>query len=273
MKGTVKLDLSGIELELEGLPASFVTKLTDDWAPFVTGEVREPVLRVEVELREPTAASSPFAPQSLNSKVRGREGEFSLPGGRAVLGPAGEVRVQLHSASRESHFNLVNLVLACLAVRLPARGAMLLHAACLVVEGRAYLLVGTSGTGKSTWTRLGLDAGAQAIGDDLVLVEAQCVLGSPFRSRHLDGRAERGRWPIAAIFFPHHGNAASRSPAQRLIAQARVMANLPFISAATRRDVATEGLVDSLLDHVPCFDLTFARDSAFMEFLNGGRDD
>jgi len=271
--GALNLDISGIEIAFDGLPPGFVTKLVSDWALFVTKDVADPLLRVRVEIADPGALETPFAPQTLTSRLAGGGGEFSLPGGRAVLSADGQVRVELHSASRESHFNLVNLLIACLAVRLPLRSALLVHAACLVVEGRAYLLVGSSGVGKSTWANLGLEAGARSIGDDVVLVERREALGSPFRSRHLAGRAEPGRWPIAALMFPHHGSDASRTRAQRLLARARLTANLPFVTAAGRRDAATEAIVDDLVDNVPCFDLTFARDTSFMPLLNERHDD
>ena len=55
----------------------------------------------------------------------------------------------------------------------------------LISSGGWVVLVGSEGAGKSTWARLGEEAGAHVVSDDLVLVDPSesgfCLLGAPFR--------------------------------------------------------------------------------------------
>ena len=265
--GELKLNLSGIGLTFAGLPPSFEKLMTTEWKPFIAREVRDPVLRVRVELEDTAETKAPFDPQAMTLRIEDGAGEFSLPGGHAWLERDGTVRVRVDSAGRESYFNMTNLLLACLATRLPARGGALVHAGCLLVEERAYLLVGSEGAGKSTWTHLGHQGGAVALSDDIVLVEGTEVLGSPFRSRHLPGSMVFGRWPIAALLFPRHGAPASLSPANRLLASARLVANLPFISAAVPQDPDVAAVTDRLVPSLPSHELTFTLDPSFLPLL------
>ena len=264
----VQLNFSGIELAFMGLPASFEKLMSVEWAPFLTAATGDPVLRVRVEVDDPAEKEAPFDPQAMTLRIAGGEGEFSIPGGHAWLERSGSVRVRVDSAGRESFFNMVNLVTASLAVRLPSRGAALVHAACLVLNDRAHLLIGSEGAGKSTWAHLGQGGGAMALSDDIVLVDGSEVLGSPFRSRHLPGRMIRGRWPIASLLFPRHGSPAARSPANRLLASARLVANLPFISAAVEQDADVTAFTDRFVTAIPCYELTFGLDPSFLTLLD-----
>jgi hypothetical protein len=261
------LNLSGIELTLQGMPASFARIMTTEWSAFLVPAVRDPVLRIQVDVEDPAETTAPFAPERMRVGGAKGVGTFALPGGEARLEPDGSAQARLQNAGRESYFNLVNLLIACLAARLPSRGAGLVHAASLLLGDRAYLLIGSEGAGKSSWARLGLQAGARSLGDDLVLVEGNQALGSPFRSRHLPGKATPGRWAVGAIFFPHHGSPARRSPATRLLALARLTANLPFVAASGTQDKVVARFADRLVDAVPCYDLTFALDDSFLPLL------
>jgi hypothetical protein len=262
------LNLSGIELAFEGLPPSFERLMAQEWKPFLAGDVRDPVLRARIEVDDPAETKAPFDPRSMTLRIADGAGEFSLPGGHAWLERDGSVRLRLDSAGRESFFNMTNMLLACLATRLPARGGAVVHAGCLLVKERAYLLIGTEGAGKSTWTHLGHQGGAAAVSDDIVLVQGSEVLGSPFRSRHLPGSLKVGRWPIAALLYPHHGTSASRTPASRLLASARLVANLPFISAAVEQDPDVTAFTDRLVTSTPCYEFTFSRDPSFLALLD-----
>ena len=92
--------------------------------------------------------------------------------------------------------------------RFPAEGGLLVHAAGVVVDGRAFLLTGPSGAGKTTWARACAAAGLPVLSDDVVLLHADlerpCALGSPLRARDFPAPG-RGRWPLAGLLLARHG--------------------------------------------------------------------
>lgn len=70
------------------------------------------------------------------------------------------------------------------------RGALLLHASAVELDGNAYLFMGRSGTGKSTHTRLWVNTfpGASIINDDVPLVQSDArgiptVFGTPWSGK------------------------------------------------------------------------------------------
>jgi hypothetical protein len=268
---SLDVDLSGIGLRLDGLTAALAQRISEDWAPFVAQRHDQPFLRLQLHFLDLPLPQGEFAPKAMTSILNEDSARFSMPEGNGTIRLGGRCEIDLvRGLGRREYFSLLNLLRACLAWLLPSRRAMLLHAAGLVVGGRAFLLVGSEGSGKSSWARIGEDAGAQVLSDDLVLVDGSAgtpeVLGSPFRSTHVaDYRP--GRWPLSAIFFPRHGEEAASSPADSLLAKARIVANMTFIAEAVGSDERIAPLLDSLTATVPCAELTFGLEPSFMEIL------
>jgi hypothetical protein len=210
----------------------------------------------------------------MTAETTADRARYAMAEGEAIVSAGGRATVRLaRGLGRREYWTLVNLLRACLAWRLLDHGAALLHAAGLVVEGRAFLLVGPQGAGKSTWAALGEQAGARVLSDDLVLVDTggpagPQALGAPFRSTHVHAAYRPGRFPLAAVLFPRHGRPPSWERAAPLVARARILANLPFVAEGMERDARVGRLVESLLDAVPCRELTFDRDPGFVELLS-----
>jgi len=164
---------------------------------------------------------------------------------------------------------MANLVRAAVAWILPGRGGALVHAAALVLDGRAFLLVGSEGAGKSTWAALGERGGGRVLTDDLAMLDAadgeMQALGAPFRSTHVADYGP-GRWPLAAILFPRHGRPAATAPVASLIARAKIVANLPFVAEGAERDPRIGAVVERLCA-LPCAELTFDLDPSFVDVL------
>jgi hypothetical protein len=197
-----------------------------------------------------------------------------MPEGEAEVGDDGVARIRLaRGPEATAYFAMMNLLRACLAWRLPSRGGAMLHAAGLAVDGRAFALVGSEGSGKSTWARSGEQAGGHVLSDDIVLLEGGEsgieALGSPLRSTHRSDYRP-GRWPLAAILFPRHGPRPAWTRCDPLRARARIAANLPFVQTAIGRDERVAAVVERLATEVPCKVLTFAPDPSFVELLRAG---
>jgi hypothetical protein len=269
LEPVLSLDLSGIGVRIAGAEKEIGERLAREWAPFVADV--DPFLELRVTTVDREYRESEYRPKAMRSELLPNRARFEMPEGTAVLERQGVAQVELlRGIGERAHFTLINLLRACLAWRLPQRGGALLHAAGLVVDGLGFALVGPEGSGKSTWVRLGEEAGARPLSDDLVLVdgvgECPLLLGSPFRSTH---RADYrpGRWPLSAILFPAHGAVARVDPVSPLLARARVLANLPFIADAPADDPSVGRLVERMTATVPCAQLSFAPDGEFVQLL------
>jgi hypothetical protein len=131
-------------------------------------------------------------------------------------------------------------------------------------------MVGSAGAGKSTWARLGEEGGGRVVSDDLVLLDGRDgrieVLGSPFRSTHYI-EYHPGRWPLAGILFPRHATPPAWERAPRLLARAKLAANLPFVTEAIAQDERIPALIETYLARIPCMELSFGLNPSFVELL------
>ncbi len=269
---TLGFDFSGFGLRLEGLPPSWRRRLLALWRGFASeGPLPPRTLGVRVILRRGPLPESPFDPKAIIATGHPLGTRFTLPEGFAEpIGPD-EVQVEVTEGGDPRHFyGFLNLCRAVFAAWLPARGGALLHAAGVVVEARAFLLVGGEGSGKTTFAQRAAAGGALVLGDDLVLVDTPGpnpphALAAPLRPQSL-GPPAPGRWPIACLLFPSRGAPAALEPIAELEVQARLVANLPFLERRLGRDETLARLLQRLAS-LPARRLRFAPDASFVDLL------
>lgn len=269
----VALDLSGVGVVFERAPEPFAKWLARDpqWSEYLREPLGPPLLHGEL------ATCPSRAP--VEGEFRPREGTLSLRGGAVSLaGPEGALeldrdgrfRIVVPGPLRErAYWAALNRLQAALAWRLPTRGGALVHAAGIVVGGRAWLLCGPEGAGKSTWAQLACGAGMPALGDDLVLLDGEAgsfvACGTPIRTRDVGG-CSPGRFPLAGILFPRHGAEPALERVDGLAAHALLTANLPYVEEGFGRDEALDATLDRLVA-APRRRLVFARDPGFLRLL------
>ena len=131
---------------------------------------------------------------------------------------------------------------------------MMLHASCVVVDGRAYLFTASSGTGKSTHTRLWREYfGDRAImvNDDkpFLRITADCVLayGSPWSGKH--GLAANVCVPLKGICSLHRGkeNVIAPVDGQALMDLLCHQAHMPEDSRLAEKSFALVGRLAELV--------------------------
>jgi len=272
---TIDCDLSGIALRVRGLDEPLVREFAATWGPFLVQAPAAPWLTVDVAPAAHALPGGRTMRAAFTSEVEAGRARFAIDEGEIEIPEEGPATARLARGNDRWRFwGLANLLGAALAFRLPARPAALVHAAGIVVAGRAFLLAGPPGSGKSTWARLAREAGERVVGDDTVLVDgaggALELLGSPIRA-HEAAPLSRGRWPVAAILLPKWGAPARLSPARRIDVEARLAASLPYVAAGFGRDPRLDGLVPRLAPLSAHGTLTFAPDPSFLEALRSFR--
>lgn len=251
-------DFSGVPLSIEGLDDEAAARLAARWTGYEGGDPAW----LEVRARREPGHPGAWDPKGMTSRRDGDGIVFTMSGGSARVPRRGRVDVVLFWEDAEHRaLALVNLVLAALACRLPERGGLLVHAAGIVIDGRAFVLVGAEGSGKTTWAGLSGASGARVIGDDLLIVEEGHLLATPLRAE-LATEATKGRFPLAGILVPAHAPSPSLEPLPRLAAAAALAANLPYVSDLPVAAIEAGALVSFLVDRVPCFRLGFSRTDA-----------
>jgi hypothetical protein len=167
--------------------------------------------------------------------------------------------------------NLLRVAVAWLAA---ARGGLLMHAASIERDGRAFLFFGASGAGKSTLASL--SRRGRVISDDLTLVlpgpdGVLEAIGSPFRGTYRGGPPVHGRFPVAAALKLRKGpeeGPCRVEPLSPVTAMAGAVANLPFVVDQLAAAPAIFSLVEAALKSIPIHLLSFhRRDDSFWDAI------
>ena len=186
-------------LRVAGVPLEVVTNEADVWAalgryyePWLA-PVTAPAARVRL-IQGTLEARGPFTDLMRADGKRVKEAVQDVAGGRLILKRAtgvvmglwpghafavGDLRANLNQA--------INLVNACYAKVVLGRGHVLLHAAGVSRDGRAVVLAGLPGAGKSSAALHLVDAGFRFLSNDRVLARPDSgrvdVLGYPKQPR------------------------------------------------------------------------------------------
>lgn len=136
---------------------------------------------------------------------------------------------------------------------------MMLHSSCVVVDNRAYLFTATSGTGKSTHTKLWLEKfGDRAfiLNDDKPALRFEdgvwYAYGTPWSGKHDISR--NIRVPVAGIAVLERGITNEISPFSGLNAISFIMNQIVRPKEAIYRICVLE-IMDKLMQHVPVWKL------------------
>jgi hypothetical protein len=151
---------------------------------------------------------------------------------------------------------------------LPA-GGLLVHAASLAREGRAWVFSGPSGSGKTTLARLSDDAAL--LSDEISIVRgaadgAVVCHGSPFWG-DLGRPGENVAVPVAAIHFLRHAERHAATPLTPRRALAALLPNVLFFAADAALAGRVLDIAARITTAVPCFTLGFRPEPAVWEVI------
>jgi hypothetical protein len=146
----------------------------------------------------------------------------------------------------------------------------MIHSAGISGEGEGYLLLGPSGAGKTTASRLALEEGATVLSDDLnaVLLEAGAprMVKLPFTGDLGDRAGAPASVPLRALLRLSKGPERLR-PLSRAEALAGLVAAAPFVNRDPWRREALLDVLQPLAAAAPAWELTFPRDARLWSIL------
>ena len=269
---SVGADLSGIGILVTGVTPAVADGLRESWSGFLAATVADPWLVVTVEdVETPLTAGREMKAGSATAREGAGVRAARDEGGATIDAASGRAHVRLASGDdRRRIWGLINLVHAALGFVLDRRGGAILHAAGIVVDGRAFVLIGAEGAGKTTFARAAAEAGVPVLSDDQVLVVTdggRCeAVAAPIRNRDFPGPG-RGRWPVASFLLPVHGPKPSLAPVPRIEVSSRLAANRLYVASTPGASFGPGDALDRLSEGAPARKLTFAPDASFLELL------
>ena len=173
---------------------------------------------------------------------------------------------------------LENYLRLLAAYRLLAGGGLLLHSAGVTDGDSVWLLLGPSGAGKTTASRLCLAAGAEVLSDDLNAVifkpggegEIPFVARLPFTGdlgERQGSPGEPGSYPLQGVVRLRQGPGVGLVPLSRASALAALMAAAPYANRDPFRREDLLGVCERLALAVPAWELTFSLETDLWSIL------
>jgi len=268
----VEFNLSGLPVSISSEARPLLDTFRSAWLPFQAAEAKKaapPFL--DVVLLEDVARVVDSAPITKDVHCRIVDGDLEIRSrdAAATVDRDGRCLVTVGTgAPLTQYYAVANALMAAVAFQLPRFGGVLLHAAAIVVDDRAFLLLGRSGAGKSTWAWSAKASGAGFLSDDVVAVQAgpagARVLSVPFRANH-PTPLPPARWPIGAVLLPQWGEPAALLPAPALRTHLAIESAVLYPDLVTDR-AARAAIVDAIAA-APVRTCVFPRSGGFVEVL------
>lgn len=276
---TLRMDLQGLSVALEGLPEDLALAMRAAYGPYLEdGDAAPPSLRIEVLAADLDYFIEPrfhkewevYKVLTEHDGAVFRLTSYRFAGWYDVGRGRGQValsRGDLDPAPRAME-NFLRSAYAWLAID---RGGFLLHGASIVRDGRCHVFYGPSGAGKSTLSAM--SRSGRVLSDDLTpLLKTPAGLdavGSPFRGTYRVGEPVVGRFPIAGFYrlrkdadtFVRRGDAACF---------ADLLGNLPWVVDQLPRHPALVDRVHAAVTGVPFSYLHFTKDADFWPAIDRG---
>jgi hypothetical protein len=275
------LDLAGWRLQLICQPETLATATAARYAAFAGGAPPDLTLRVTWDSSSPSPADQAHPLAAVTFQATGNEYLFDGPTFRGKINMArAEATFSLRGrAPLEDLEHAVRVLYALLADR---HGGLLVHAAGLLYpagtsrnggsagDGRVYLFVGQSGSGKSTV--VGLSSHTLALNDDLILLRPKAsgwvAYGTPFwNTEAADRRGETASGHLAGIYRLIQDQDVFLEPFETAEAAAELIANCPVVNGDPGRLPGLLERCHMLAKAVPVQRLHFRKDPDFWGLL------
>jgi hypothetical protein len=277
---SARIEISGIAVEFEGLPAALADDMERVYSPYLThptGEGRPLRIRLRaapVDYFVPPGFAHGWEVYRMPTVLEGgvfRSISYRLAAWFDVARREGEIALgtgELDPAPRALE-NFLRSAVAWLALD---RGGFFLHGASIVRQGECFLFYGPSGAGKSTLAAMN-DQG-QVISDDLTLVlrrpEGLVAAGGPFRGTYRRGDPVVGTFPVAG-FYRLRKDERTRVEPDDGGCFADLIGNLPFVVDQTPKHPEILDTVRALVTGSTFRYLHFRKNEPFWPAIDSDR--
>ena len=276
---SARLDIEGVAVEIEGLPAELAASTHARYAPWVgpvTGlgrPLRLAAVEAPLDYFLPPAFATAWEVYRVLTAYDGaifRATSYRLAWWLDVGRGVGQVAIaagDLDPAPRALE-NCLRSAVGWLAIE---RGGFFLHGASIVRAGRCHLFYGPSGAGKSTLSAMSREG--HVISDDLTLIlgtpDGLRAAGGPFRGTYTEGGRVSGLFEVAGFYrlrkdtrtFVRTGDAGCF---------ADLLGNLPWIVDQLPGHPHLIDRVRGLVAGVPFAYLHFRKDEDFWPAIEHG---
>lgn len=174
-------------------------------------------------------------------------------------------------------FVFENVFRVLVAYRLLDLGGTILHSACVARNGRAYLMLGHSGAGKSTFSGMAQAAGWEVLSDDMNAVRTKdgrwVVEKLPFAGDLGQTPSRSNRYPLAGIFRLNKSTRNRLSPWSRGQAVAKALGCSPVVNDDPYRTDPLLSALEMMMASVPTRQLEFSLDGGALDLVAEATDD
>jgi len=264
------LSVAGLRIALSVDSPALIDPLRGRYAAFLADAPEVPALRLDVtagargEARDPAPSPDP-AIRFLALDAKGERYAIEGTAARGIMDlPRDEATVSLDPRVAPAQLEyLLRALYAYLALR---EGGLLVHAAGVCYDSRAWLFIGPSGSGKTTVSSL--SEGARVLSDDLVAVRPLAgdwrAYSTPFWNLESVTPARPGEAaPLTAIYRLVQAREVSVEPLALAAATAELVASCPIVNADPLQLPHLIETCRRLAASVPVARLFFRKDPGF----------
>lgn len=268
MMKTLDIGIADIALRIECSDETFLQALLRErYEAFVLTNIQQPHVRITLHPK----STPPPRVRMESVKVRQAEGGWRFVYDTFVAdvtAEAGYAEVDCLS----SVFAVDSFLRTLLALILPPRNGLLVHASAVRLGERGYVFAGRSGAGKTTVARLLVDR-AEVLSDELVALRRTLsewrVYGTPFWGDFARAGVNLSA-PLRAIYLLHQHREHRLETLSRRDAMAGILqCSLQFAEGVQIAEWMLN-VVSRLVKDVPVYRLQFLPDVGFWEVVTRG---
>lgn len=275
------LRIGPIDIRLQGLSAGQADLLRDRYRPFLhrarAAGAAAPALVISLRTVEvnqflalPKGGGEIYRMERRVSEKGFSVWSYEFAGSLDVR----ERTATLGLVQSEGHLfdrGLENFLRVLTAAYVLERGGLLIHAAAIVRNGRAFVFFGPSGSGKTTVTHL--SPRDVILSDDLALIlpgpEGYRAAGIPFGMAHHRIPQTNASFPVASLNRLVQSTEVDVEPIAGGRALAELAGSLPFVMQEPAQASRALETARRVLGSVPVRRLYFRRDESFWTVIEG----
>lgn len=269
------LELAGRRFRLVGIPAGWSALLPPRLLDRVVQPGDLPEILIEVEMSTEERLRPPDEPHDLNHTTQlfftgedvFRQGDWSEGSFRRTMDTPVHLLVHVDAAPWFGGV-LENFLRVLVAYDVLECGGVLLHSAAIVKNGRAAVMFGHSGAGKSTASAIALANGYSVISDDINIIEPAGdgwqVTPVPF-SGTLNAVSEIKRpVPLLGLFRLRQAGKDAVLPCSAARSVSLLAGSVPFVNQDPLRADLLLDILTGLCVALPVQDLYFTPNDNFL---------